>query len=121
MQKFTLKQPVEAMFWRGPEDNRRLKDFCDMWASVEGVVYVTTRDCAVNLQPGDYVVKDLASVFTVISEAQFAKLFSVVSTPCDQCDSDVPDGEGYGVPGNDEKLFCSQGCCESYIDGRADD
>lgn len=121
MQKFTLKQPVEAMFWRGLEDNARLKEFCDMWASVEGTVYVTTRDGATNLKPGEYVVKGLASAFTVVSSDHFAKTFTVVSTPCDQCGKDIPDGEEFGIPGDrGEHVFCSQGCCESYIDWKID-
>jgi hypothetical protein len=64
MPKFRKKPVVvEAIFWRGHEDDAELREFAGHWVSIGEKVYVTTLEGAVVLNPGEWLIKGTAGEF----------------------------------------------------------
>lgn len=64
MAKFRKKPVViDAMQWHGPADDDELCAFAGHWASIGAEVYITTREGAMRVSPGDWVIRGVAGEF----------------------------------------------------------
>lgn len=77
MVKRFRKKPVvvEAMQWRGPEDNADLVQFAQYYVSIANVVYITTREGGLKVSPGDWIVKGTAGEFYPVKPEIFKDVY----------------------------------------------
>lgn len=98
----TKRFNVEARQWYGPECNGWAGVMCGHWGSFGEKPYVTTRDGAAYLTPGDWIVEHKPGDFGVYPAPLFTRFF-VELLQCPACkgegnrghgDCDCCDGEG---------------------------